>query len=838
MKRILPAILLACCLLCILASAQAVWDEWKNEEWYCPNCDRLNEAYRNTCAACGTERQEPPRSAMRNASWSGVAARKTDGVWMIEATVTVGPVYGEAIVDSETGLYVLPHTMALIYREDKQLGAYAVKAYETPEGSYMFAAEIGFRLAPNLPEGTYVVRFYQYSDHWHGGPVYQYTDIAVSLQEGSGVPINSVNFPDAAFRDFVWQYDTDHNALLGEAELAAVTEMDVHNKGIESLQGIEFFTSLRMLDCVGNNLVSLDLGKNTALTKLSCDYNRLQALDVSRNTALAELWCSYNQLAELNLSGNPALVEVVCNDNQLTGLYVSGCPSLAGLDCYNNQLASLDVSQNPALNWLECQGNRIDTLDIRKCPILVELAKDEPFAKDGTFSWRGSADSGEVISILYIDDSVTLLAATPAEQLAKIRAFVTRCYRIILSREPDEGGLNTWVSELDSGRKAASEIIDRFVNSPEYQGKHYSSEESVEILYQAMMGRKSDPAGKQNWVSKLQAGKPFAVVINGFCVSKEFKEICNSYGIRPGSVTVPDDNPVTPDEKIKAFVRRCYQIILSREPDEGGLNTWFNELKSGRKAASEIIDRFVNSPEFTGKYYSYEDSVEILYRTMLGRGSDPAGKQNWVAKLRNGQPFAVVINGFCISPEFKGICASYGIRPGFVAVASSEPEPLAEVIGEAAAAGEKEKKEPSGSSARQIVLPSEEENDQLGAAVRVVYYNEAKAADFIRRCYRSVLGREPGQAELDTWTAQLMNGQKTPDQIARGFLFSQEFKNRNVGSGDLVKILYRVYLNREADPEGLAAWTAKLDGGTDLKDLLDAFAKTGEFKTVLKDLTD
>ena len=83
-----------------------------------------------------------------------------------------------------------------------------------------------------------------------------------------------------------------------------------------------------------------------------------------------------------------------------------------------------------------------------------------------------------------------------------------------------------------------------------------------------------------------------------------------------------------------------------------------------------------------------------------------------------------------------------------------------------------------------------------------------------------------------------MNGQKTPDQIARGFLFSQEFKNRNVGSGDLVKILYRVYLNREADPEGLAAWTAKLDGGTDLKDLLDAFAKTGEFKTVLKDLAD
>ena len=79
-----------------------------------------------------------------------------------------------------------------------------------------------------------------------------------------------------------------------------------------------------------------------------------------------------------------------------------------------------------------------------------------------------------------------------------------------------------------------------------------------------------------------------------------------------------------------------------------------------------------------------------------------------------------------------------------------------------------------------------------------------------------------------------MNGSKTADQIARGFLFSGEFKGKNVSNEELVKILYRVYLNREADAEGLATWKQKLDEGTSLQSLLDVFSKTNEFKAVIR----
>ena len=430
--------------------------------------------------------------------------------------------------------------------------------------------------------------------------------------------------------------------------------------------------------------------------------------------------------------------------------------------------------------------------------------------------------------------SVTVQESPVQADDEKIEAYVTRCYQIILGRGADEGGLNTWMDELTSGRKAAAEIIEQFVASAEFQNKNLSNGDSVEILYKAMLGRGSDPAGKASWVEKLDAGQDLTAVINGFCGSAEFKAICDSYGIQPGTVTVKQPTaPAANDEKIQAFVARCYKIILGRDADEGGMNTWFNELKSGRKAAAEIIESFVNSQEFKNKNYSNADAVEILYKAMLGRGSDPAGKADWVEKLNAGQPLEAVINGFCGSAEFKAICDAYGITPGTVNVPQlSKMAVMQEVPAEKPVV----KETVNNVTKVEITNASDTVNENLGTAVQAIYINEEKAKEFIGRCYQAILGREASQAELDSWIGQMMNGSKTADQIARGFLFSGEFKGRNIGNEELVKILYRVYMNREADAEGLATWTQKLDEGTSLNDLLDIFAKTNEFKAVVRNM--
>ena len=172
------------------------------------------------------------------------------------------------------------------------------------------------------------------------------------------VEINEENFPDEKFRSYLLSQDYGWDEKLTDSEIAGLRMMSVWSKGIQSLQGIEYFTALLKLDCYDNQLTSLDVSKNTALIELDCYKNQLTSLDVSGCTALTGLNCSSNQLTSLDVSKNTALKTLYCFDNQLTSLDVSKNTALEYLYCSDNQLTSLDVS-NTALTNLYCYSNKI-----------------------------------------------------------------------------------------------------------------------------------------------------------------------------------------------------------------------------------------------------------------------------------------------------------------------------------------------------------------------------------------------------------------------------------------------------------------------------------------------
>ena len=132
-----------------------------------------------------------------------------------------------------------------------------------------------------------------------------------------------VQFEDENFKAYcVENFDSDGDGKVSYAEAKVVTNIDVCNKGISSLKGIESFTNLTYLSCFSNpfnsssnQLTSLDVSQNTALTVLKCYSNRLTSLDVRGCTALKQLWCSSNQLTSLDVSKNTALELLYCNSN-------------------------------------------------------------------------------------------------------------------------------------------------------------------------------------------------------------------------------------------------------------------------------------------------------------------------------------------------------------------------------------------------------------------------------------------------------------------------------------------------------------------------------------------
>lgn len=158
------------------------------------------------------------------------------------------------------------------------------------------------------------------------------------------VAIDETNFPDAVFREYVKDnFDTDDNGELSVSEMESVTRIEVAERNVADLTGIENFINLKELNC-----------HHAAMSR-----GLLSSLDVSQNHELQYLICNGNQLSSLDMSQNPKLEHLECNFNQLSSLNVSQNPKLEHLECHSNRLSSLDVSQNPALTYLDCESNRI-----------------------------------------------------------------------------------------------------------------------------------------------------------------------------------------------------------------------------------------------------------------------------------------------------------------------------------------------------------------------------------------------------------------------------------------------------------------------------------------------
>ena len=157
-------------------------------------------------------------------------------------------------------------------------------------------------------------------------------------------------------------YDDTLDDYVLTANISGVIKLDVGDKSISDLTGIEAFVALEELRLWDHSLTSLDVSKNTALKTLSVTSNSLKSLDVSKNTALKELWCDFNQLTSLDVSNNTALEWLYCPSNSLTSLIMrNGATSqLYKFDVTRNYSLTCIETLDPAYattNWTSANGN-------------------------------------------------------------------------------------------------------------------------------------------------------------------------------------------------------------------------------------------------------------------------------------------------------------------------------------------------------------------------------------------------------------------------------------------------------------------------------------------------
>ena len=223
---------------------------------------------------------------------------------------------------------------------------------------------------------------------------------------GDSIAIDASNFPDPDFRTYVKaEFDKDNNNSLSESERNAATVINVKDKLMETLEGIEFFPNLKELDCSINQLSRLNVSQNTALEKLDCSTNQLSSLNLSKNAKLKYLYCNQNELTSLDVSKNTGLNLLNCNRNRLTSLDVSQNEKLEWLYCRQNKLTSLDVSQT-AVTTLNASDNKID-INVEETSRTFNLSILPGFDVTKATNWNGGTVSGKTLKVDEGVDQVT-----------------------------------------------------------------------------------------------------------------------------------------------------------------------------------------------------------------------------------------------------------------------------------------------------------------------------------------------------------------------------------------------------------------------------------------------
>ncbi len=228
--------------------------------------------------------------------------------------------------------------------------------------------------------------------------------VVIEVSQKPGIDVATM-MDDDKFREYcIEEFDTKpKDGKLSIAEVNYVTDLDVKDKGIASLTGIEYFTALEILDCSFNEkMTNIDISKNLALTDLICSNDDLSNLNMSLNTKLARLECGNNQLSNIDVMNNVLLNILWCDNNLLTNIDVSKNPELLYLHCTENKLSTLDVTKNTKLVDLWCSGNLLTTLNLDHNPdlryfycvsnkfVTLDISKNTTLGNAGQFDSRGN----------------------------------------------------------------------------------------------------------------------------------------------------------------------------------------------------------------------------------------------------------------------------------------------------------------------------------------------------------------------------------------------------------------------------------------------------------------
>ncbi|MBO4635642.1 MAG: DUF4214 domain-containing protein [Clostridiales bacterium] len=633
----------------------------------------------------------------------------------------------------------------------------------------------------------------------------------VFANEGD-VVINETNFPDPVFRDYVSShFDTDSNkGVLSETERNNAKRISIAYTDLENIDGFSYFPNLYSIDLRGNKLASLDLsGGLSDLQWLDVSSNELVSLDVRNCPRLERLECYGNPLAgniliddsaelrrlsisrtemtgELDVSGFPSLKELYCSDNHLTSINVSNNRYLENLMCDYNDLTALNVDNNPNLQVLTCRHNNISSIDVSGKADLVSVC----------------AGQNPDLSSINVSNCPSLLCVN--------------CYGDTNIRSLDLTGTRNLVylimhnckmpGTLDLDGMSSLKQVDLYNN--DLTGLSVNGCTDLEYLYIT-----------NNDISSIDLSTNTSLIMfECDCNDLTSLDVSSNTSLVVlacfgNALTELDVSSNTALNYLRVFGTDIEQIDIRNNPklidlylNGTAANSSLPVYKLDNKEFSYTVYSSYWTPFGSGGsvYHGYEFAVDpdmtVIY-------DDESAAAAAAASNPTGDPTGAPINTG--TPVNTGTPANTGTPSPSGSGNGASSTPVTTVTPIPTESGSSSSSTPAPSSSPQIFEPG--------------------VGGFVDRLYVIALDRTSDPVGRADWIAAITERGTTGADAARGFLYSDEFLNKQVSNEDFVRILYRTFFDREPDIEGYNAWVNVLNNGESKQHVIEGFINSTEW---------
>ena len=231
--------------------------------------------------------------------------------------------------------------------------------------------------------------------------------VALTIEPTPMIAIDETNFPDENFRAWLLSQSYGVDGQLAENELENITILNVSNKGIKRLKGIEYFTAVTEINCSQNEIKGKNMDELVAcLPTVTAGFlnvkhysNEQNVMDTEQVAAAKakgwtpryniqpNYWTWYEYRGSEPIDDSPVVVtreqvgyvgfwgwvwsQDFGTDGQLTEKEIS---KVQRIYVPNRYFANLDgIGYFTALTELICNDNYISTIDLSKNTALTKL---------------------------------------------------------------------------------------------------------------------------------------------------------------------------------------------------------------------------------------------------------------------------------------------------------------------------------------------------------------------------------------------------------------------------------------------------------------------------------